>query len=73
MPRAISTAWPKPNIHIMSRKVTKHPDHTALASTWTPVGGFRFSVWRSEIAVNPSHFLLERQFLLVSIRLSVPL
>jgi hypothetical protein len=57
----------------MSRKATKRPDHTALASTSTPVGGFRFSVWRSEIAMNPSHFALEWQVLLVSIRLSVPL
>lgn len=32
--------WPKPNIHVMSRKVTEHPAHKALAPNSTPVGDF---------------------------------
>ena len=31
---------PKPNIHVMSRKVTEHHDYTGFASNVTPVGDF---------------------------------
>jgi hypothetical protein len=33
---------PKPNIHVMSRKVTEHLDYIGLASNMTPVGNFVF-------------------------------
>jgi hypothetical protein len=40
MDEAAQPMRPKPNIYVMSRKVTELLDHTALASKSPPIGDF---------------------------------